>query len=102
LATELGGAGGAGVGRGALGALPFGRVEEDLAAAPPLVELAVAVRPFFFTIVRSGEDRKSSGGGAAVAKGGRRRRTRRCYGKCGRRLGIFSPFGDFKENLRAV
>ena len=69
LVTELGGAGGAGVGRGALGALPFGRVEEDLAVASPLVELAVAVTLFFFTIVRFGGNRKSSGGGAAAAKG---------------------------------
>ena len=87
LAIEPGGAGGAGAEGGASGALLFGRFEEDLAAAPPLVELAAAVRFFFFTIARSGRIGKSGGGGAAVAKG-RRRRARGCYGKCRRRLGI--------------
>ncbi|KAK1643450.1 hypothetical protein QYE76_061255 [Lolium multiflorum] len=56
LAIEPDGAGGAGAGGGAFGALPFGREEEDLAAAPSLVELAVAAVFFFFTIVRSEED----------------------------------------------
>lgn len=55
-ATELGGAGGAGVGGGASGALLFRRDEEALAAAPPLAELAAAARFFFFTIAGSGED----------------------------------------------
>jgi hypothetical protein len=56
LTVEPDGAGGAGAGGGALGALPFGREEEDLAAAPPLVELAAAAAFFFFTIARSEED----------------------------------------------
>jgi hypothetical protein len=57
-ATEVGGAGGAGVGGGASGALLFGRDEEALAAAPPLAELAAAAaaRFFFFTIAGSVED----------------------------------------------
>jgi hypothetical protein len=55
LATEPGGAGGAGVGGGALGAPSFGGIKEDLAAVPPLVELAAALGFFFFTIARSGK-----------------------------------------------
>ena len=59
LAAELGGAGGAGAGGGAPAAPSFERIEEDLAAAPPLVELAVALGFFFFTIVRSRRNRKT-------------------------------------------
>ena len=55
LAIEPDGAGGAGAGGGALGALPFG-IGEVLAAAPPLMELAAAAVLFFFTIARSEED----------------------------------------------
>jgi hypothetical protein len=79
LATELGGAGGAGAGGGALGAPSFGGIEEDLAAAPPLVELAAALGFFFFTIARSGKKLESGGGGAAVAKGRRGRTMKGCY-----------------------
>jgi hypothetical protein len=96
LAIEPGGAGGAGAGGGASGALPFGRFEEDLAVAPPLVELAAAVRFFFFTITKSGEDLEGSGGGAAIVKVGRRRRASRRYAKS-REDQRISLFGDFKR-----
>jgi hypothetical protein len=58
-AAELGGANGVRARGGASGAFLFRRVEEALAAAPPLVELAAAPRFFFFTIARSGQDLKT-------------------------------------------
>jgi hypothetical protein len=90
LTIELDGAGGAGAGGGAFGALPFGREEEDLAAAPPLVELAAAVGFLFFTIVGSEEDWESCGGGAAMAKEGRRGRMRRYCGNRGENWEFFA------------
>jgi hypothetical protein len=51
LAKELGGAGGAGAVEGASEGFFLERVEEDLAAAPPVVELPAAVTFFFFSVV---------------------------------------------------
>jgi hypothetical protein len=51
LAKEPGGAGGTGAVGGASEGLFLEKVEEDLVAAPPVVELPMAVTFFFFTIV---------------------------------------------------
>jgi hypothetical protein len=77
LAAELGGAGGAGAGGGALGAPSFERIEEGLAATPPLVELAAALGIFFFTIVKSGRNRKTVVAARAVVNKRRARTAKR-------------------------
>ena len=94
LAIEPGGADGAGAGGGASDELFFGRVEEDLAAASPVVELPAAVGFFFFTIARSGEDWRSGGGGAAVTVGRRRRKAKADVGED---WGFFRPLEILRE-----